>query len=339
MYIFMDESGSFAPVEPGQIGLSVVGALVIPEAKWDLVERKYRRIRLSLPKDANGEVKGRLLSEAQVDRIVRLLAASSCLFEATIIDMGRETPAGLEAHRDGQVRGITANVDNTYHPNLLGQLAELQDRLRDMPLSLYVQSVLMRQTIAEVLNHAQLYFVQRWPKDLANFHWVIDSKHPAKVTDPEDWWKETLAPLLQSHSLRNPMHLLEGADYSYFLAKYDMPMLDHLRHLVPDGEDQATNIKALIGDSFRFSSDAEPGLELVDVVTNATRRALKGNLGFTGWAHIPHLMVRQRGRQALRVVTLSGQAQRDVSAVYAGVVRQFGWGQRAMLTSPTRREE
>jgi hypothetical protein len=277
MYIFMDESGSFAPVEAGQIGLSVVGALVVAEAKWGLVEKKYRKIRPSLPMDLNGEVKGRLLNEVQVARVVRLLADSSCLFEATVIDMGKETQSGLEAHRDGQVRGITANVDASHHPNLLGQLAVLQDRLRAMPLSLYVQSVLMRQTIAEILDHAQLYFVQRWPKDLANFHWIIDGKHPARVTDPEDWWRETLAPLLQSYSLRNPMNMLVGADYSYFLAKYDMAMLDHLQHLVPEGQDRATNIKAIIGESFRFSSDAEPGLELVDIVTNATRRALKGS--------------------------------------------------------------
>jgi hypothetical protein len=335
MHIFMDESGTFAPVTPGAVGLSVVGALVAPEATWALVQRKWARKRLSFPKDRAGEVKGRLLNETHVAEVVDLLIKSSCLFEAAAIDMGIETQEGLQKHREGQIAGITAHVKDTAHPNLINQLRELQQRLRLMPMPLYVQSTLMRRVVAEVLQHAPLYFVQRWPKELANFHWLIDGKHVDKVTDPEDWWKETLAPLLQTHSLRHPMPMLEGADYSWFDAKYDMDMLDHLRHLVPAGEDRGINIKAVILESFRFSAGADAGLELVDILTNATRRALKGNLGRTGWGRIPELMIRRKERHALQLCTISGSGDREIVPAYASVVRAFGYGRRSMLTEST----
>jgi hypothetical protein len=52
--------------------VSVVGALVIPDVMMDNLSKKYAKIRENLPKD-NGEVKGRLLNERQVDKVVMLL--------------------------------------------------------------------------------------------------------------------------------------------------------------------------------------------------------------------------------------------------------------------------
>jgi hypothetical protein len=47
-------------------------------------------------------------------------------------------------------------------------------------------------------------------------------------------------------------------------------------------------------ESFRFSCEAEPGLELVDILVNGTRRALMGNLKLEGWRSIPELMIHRR---------------------------------------------
>jgi hypothetical protein len=49
-----------------------MGALVIPDARRSVIERKYAAIRRDLPRD-KGEVKGRYLNEAEIDRVVRML--------------------------------------------------------------------------------------------------------------------------------------------------------------------------------------------------------------------------------------------------------------------------
>lgn len=48
-----------------------------------------------------------------------------------------------------------------------------------------------------------------------------------------------------------------------------------------------TNLRKMITEIFRFSSDPEQGLELADIVVNATRQAMIGNLGMPGWQHPP----------------------------------------------------
>jgi hypothetical protein len=80
VYIFIDESGVFVP-SPTRPGISLVGALVIPEGRIANVVRKYKVIRARLPKE-RGEVKGRLLAEAEVSEIVDLLRRNECLLLA-----------------------------------------------------------------------------------------------------------------------------------------------------------------------------------------------------------------------------------------------------------------
>jgi hypothetical protein len=83
--IFIDESGSFTGFHAGSI--SAVGALVIPDVMMDKLTKKYAKFRTSLPQD-NGEVKGRLLNEKQVDKVVMLLARNEVLLEITALDLG-----------------------------------------------------------------------------------------------------------------------------------------------------------------------------------------------------------------------------------------------------------
>jgi hypothetical protein len=66
MHIFIDESGPFGGI--GQFpSVSLIGALIVPDARLASLERQYKRLRPNLPKDEKGEVKGRLLNEQQVE--------------------------------------------------------------------------------------------------------------------------------------------------------------------------------------------------------------------------------------------------------------------------------
>lgn len=319
MFIFIDESGTFTPVAQGKHSISAVGALIIPEQKYPLLLRRYERLRHSLPKNQRGEVKGSRLREDQVAAVCDLLRKNSCIFEIVALDMGIEDVAKIEAHRAGQAEGLTKHLDERYYQSLIDQVWALRRTLEIMPLQLYIQTAVMSELLAKVLIHAPLYYVQRNPAEILNYRWVVDGKEVNKLTLAEDWWSKTMMATLQSKSRASPMLMLEGADYSAFRQKFEKPMPSYL---VEFGfkDEPSIDIKKIMTESFRFSSDAEPGLELVDIVTNATRRALQGSLGRDGWSGIPRLMIHQRG-QYINLISLSG-ADADLlpKPLYADVI-------------------
>jgi hypothetical protein len=51
------------------------------------IGKKYAKFRDKLSQE-NGEVKGRLLNEKQVDKVVTLLVRNEALFEITALDLG-----------------------------------------------------------------------------------------------------------------------------------------------------------------------------------------------------------------------------------------------------------
>ena len=328
MNIFIDESGSFATHKEACNSVSVVGALVVPEWQSPKLLKKYAQLRPTLPQE-KGEVKGRLLNEGQVARVLELLRRNSCIFEGVAIDMGAETEAGLSAHRTGQAEALTRHLTDKHHPEGVKAVWALRERLEAMPLPLYAQSCVTIQLIGNILRQVPVYWAQRVPREILNFHWVIDGKEVGRVTNAEQWWSTTMLGLLQSRSYRDPMIALEGVDYSDFDAKFKMKVPDWLKEHMP-GVDQALNLQLLLRESFRFSSEPEPGLELVDIVTNATRRALAGNLQAEGWAGIARLMIHTR-EQYLNVVTLS-RKPREIRRPYARLlVEGFRTGGRNMI--------
>jgi len=186
VHIFIDESGTFTG-SPSQPSVSLVGALVIPDARLARVERQYRALRADLPND-KGEVKGRLLRERDVDFVVTMLARNNVLLEMKAVDMGMHSGAAVAAHQERQAELITERITERHHPNLRAQMEGLRRRLEKMTPQLYVQSAATFELIATVIDHATLFYCQRIPKELAAFHWVIDGKGKGQVTDWESWW-------------------------------------------------------------------------------------------------------------------------------------------------------
>ena len=120
----------------------------------------------------------------------------------------------------------------------------------------------------------------------------------------------------------SPCAPLEGADYSFY---------DRFTGKIDGGPEEGTDTSLLLAD-LRFSSAVEPGLELVDVVVNATRRALVGALGEPGWRSIPRLMV-HRKEPYIKFICLREGADVIRHPLYGQIVRQFfSSGGRLMLT-------
>jgi hypothetical protein len=220
-------------------------------------------------------VKGRLLSEEQAGQVVSLLKNKGAFFEVVTTDMSLNTEEVVNRHKRGQAQGITKNLTDEHQPTLVAESWKL------------------REHVAIVLRHATLYYAHRMPRELELFRWVIDAKDARQVTPWEEWWSLVVMPMLQSKFLSKPMwHLTEGADYSHFDRKFSTELDEFHKSLKPDRHtDEGTDIKKIMTDSFRFSSQAEPGLELVDILTNAVRRGMMGNLERGGWKDISSLML------------------------------------------------
>ena len=328
MHIFIDESGTFAHSSDAH-SVSVVGALIIPGGRLRDVERKYVTLKGRLPKH-NGEVEGRLLSEAEVDRVVSLLFKNEALFEVTAIDMGVHDEADIAKHKQGQQEGITKHLTDDHHPNVHEGCWDLRRRLEQMPHQLYVQSVSTFELIWRTIGHATMFFSQRRPEDLGAFYWVVDGKDRDRITDWEDWWSYVVMPSLQSKSLREPMGVFAEGDYSHF-RRFDTVLGEHLKPYAKDpSKNDATDLHTLLTEHFRFSSEPEPGLEMVDILTNATRRALTGRLGPDGWKNIPRLMI-HRPDHYIQVIALTQTPPKQTGYPYMPVLKHFSHGGKSML--------
>jgi len=327
MLIFIDESGSFAYTSR-PIGIALVGALIIPEGRIEQVIKKYNALRARLPMQ-DGEVKGRMLSEADIDRVVAILVRNEALFEVVAVDMAVHSLDGVEAHKKAQENAITNNLSNEHHPKVAEQIWDLRRRLELMPHQLYIQSVSTFELILTVVKFSTLYFSQRRPETLGQFQWVIDSKNKDCMTDWEDWWSYTVMPATQSKSFREPMGKLVEGDYSYF-QRFESAIPEYLRpHLKNPEAKSGLDAKKIITESFRFSSNPEPGLEMVDILTNATRRALVGNLGKHGWANIPRLMIHRKSHY-INMISLA-DAPKSHHYPYMSVLNYFSQGGKEIL--------
>jgi hypothetical protein len=114
-------------------------------------------------------------------------------------------------------------------------------------------------------------------------------------------------------------------------------LLNQRRILVtrPRADPTPLAIAKIMGDNIKFSPTASRGLELVDIVTNATRRALSGHLQQSGWARIPELMI-HRGNHYISMVTLEDDPESNRKYPNWETLIAYGKGGRVMLPSHLR---
>ena len=334
MHIYLDESGTFAGWDTNSDAISVLGALVLPSSRLDKIFAKYSKLRLSLPK-RKGEVKGFLLTNAQLIKVIGILARNEALFFPSFIDTGRQTLTEAEFHREKAIMALGENLTNGHSAELRAGVSDLQRRMAAFPVQLYAQSMVTMDLLHHAMEQMLLYHCQRNPKELSSFHWVIDAKDSKHVSDWEAWWSQTLVVWLQAISLATPAQFLRGGDYSYFkrFLFHDLPA--YLERHAPQNLDMTlgagVNLQLVFRESFRFSSEAEPGLELVDIVTNALRRALRGKMDESAWTHLSRLLI-HRADFNVRPVSMSFNDEMT-SRSYSYVLQKLRSGGRNMLTT------
>jgi hypothetical protein len=322
MHVFIDESGNFTGYHVGSI--SVVGALAIPDGNLPRLRKKYARIRKGLPTE-DGEVKGRLLSAVEIDRVVRLIKDRDAIFEVTAVDLGLHTAEGATAYQQ-RLAAEMEQLIPTFPDAIRHRVAAAANYIPQISAQLFLQALTTFELMHRVIGHTALFFSQRKPYTLGKFNWVVDGKNPQKVTNWENWLEFYATGALATLSARNPAPRPEPregllSDYTHF----DKAHTGGIGH--GEGIDPALLLKHVT-----FSSRVDMGLELVDILCNAIRRTLRGEIDRPGWFNIRKLMI-DRNESYIKFVIYGPSPDVELVAAYGATVSEgFRGGGRPMFS-------
>jgi hypothetical protein len=71
-----------------------------------------------LPKDKD-EVKGRVLDESDVAKVIKIARRAGLIYEATAVDLLSDLAAAIEEHRRAQCDLLTKNLTKEHRPPLV----------------------------------------------------------------------------------------------------------------------------------------------------------------------------------------------------------------------------
>lgn len=214
MNIFIDESGSFVNA-PNEGAFNAIAAYMSPERDRRELRRNLSSLKCSVGASVNTEIKLRNISEQQFFGFLENLSHLSGALYAVATDSGLNQPAAVAQHQVEQSANIVVHKDKLFHQAARDGLQALSERVSSLSPQLYVQLQCQVNLIDALIRNGVLYFVQRTPRSLGTFRWRIDQKNSTK-TEYETAFQQVLPAFLQSISLRNPMPMLIGADYSAF---------------------------------------------------------------------------------------------------------------------------
>lgn len=269
-------------------------------------------------------MKGRLLNEEQVNQVVTLLMRNEAIFVATVLDLRVHNENEVRDYKQKLGEGMLAKVTN-FREDVRREVQAASEYILQAPVNLFLQALTTFTVLHRVIARTTTFFAQRKPYELGSFAWVVDGKDGARVTKWEEWWAHYAQGALATMSRREPANMLPAefnADYSF----YD-------KFNAVDGEaEKGTSLKLLLK-NMTFSSEVLPGLEFVDILTNAVRRALTGNLQRGGWQNIHRLMMHENGSPYLSFVVFHEGEDIIRDAPYANTVHEgFSKDGRLMLT-------
>lgn len=333
MEIFIDEGGQFTRATDW----SVVCALALPDKEVGRARRKLAYLTRDWPKAPKGELKGGSLTADHLAALVDLLFARDGLFHVVAIDMVKENDEDLKDHKHKQCELLTAELTPEYYDSLVAEIWKLRKTLEGMPVQLYVQSKLMTELTAIVIDDTTMYFAQRRPRELGSSKWIIDAKDPCRITTQEKWWRDTLGPLQESRSRRQPFSRVAHSDFDYsFMDKSyefekEMWYPGKPRELV-----KGYDIKKILSEQISFKdSRLDILLQAIDILSNFLRRLLMGRIVDPAVAHtLGRLQIHRRPAtrvyQSIHILTLT-TADRTESAQVGRLLRQMSLSGRSMF--------
>jgi hypothetical protein len=297
MHIYIDESGSFVIPPTGGSKICAVAALVIPTSRHDQLLNEFIQLRNGWAILAD-EIKGSALDEAKVAEVISLLQKYEVLVEICAIDVGKQTEEQLTTYKQLVADKLIENLTPQHLPHVVDDVNQRREYLLKMSNQLFIQTLCVMQTISRVIEMATIYYSQRIPQELSEFHWTVDAKD-VRITQTEQWWSLMMLPFMEAESISRPMMVLEEGDYSHF--QRFVKILDHVPErnkdilCEADAPFEVNDVKMIMQENFVFAdSNKNAGLQLVDIVASAFTRAMNGNLQQEGWEDLGTLIIRRK---------------------------------------------
>ncbi len=258
------------------------------------------------------EIKGSELTDSQIEAVLWTLGRYDVVVEVAMIDAGAHGLEEIRRLRTEQGNNIVANLTPEHHSNLRAEMEALRQEWLSLSEQLVVQMYAMVAVIDSVIRNVTLYYAQHRPPELSRFDWIIDSKDIGK-TRYERVWEMVISPFLQDLSMRRPMAMVKGFDYSAF-ERFRSPfkeMPEHFRasaNIDPSDEPFiATDVARLMRESVTVpDSKSTPGLQMADIVANTVARAMNKKLPENVWRHVGRLTVqKEKGHHSIHPIMLS----------------------------------
>ncbi len=307
MHIYIDESGSYVIPPNNKPKVCCVAALVVPSSKNGQLLSDFVQIR-SRWGIATDEIKGSALDEPKIAEVISLLQKYDVLVDICGIDVGSHTEQQVTTYKHLQADKLIEHLTPQHLPTVIEDINKRRDYLLQMANQLFMQALSIIHLIGRVIEIATIYYSQRIPKELGEFHWIVDAKD-VKVTKSEQWWSLMMFPFMETKSITRPIVELEGGDYSYFERFYKT--LDSVpeRHRdvlnEADAPFEVTDIKMIMQENFTFADSRKyDGLQLVDIIASAFTRAMNGNLKKEGWEDLGKLII-ERKPQSISMIMLN----------------------------------
>lgn len=337
MNIFVDESGSFVAA-PRQNSWNCVAAYVSPE-----IDRKRLRDSLAILKRASGvsatsEIKLRDLRESDYFGFLDRLSKLHGILFVVATDAGMNRSEFVIEHQQRQAANLTKHIDKMLHATARQGLRELADRVKGLAPQLYVQLICQIHLIASIVQYGTLYFVQRLPRTLGAFRWRIDQKNSTQ-TEYEKAFVSLAPGMLESISLREPLAILEGADYRSF-QRFDYSEKERPTYLKDDygiyvkGDGPHLNIVKMMREDLKFEDSKQSlGVQAADLLAAGVRWCLRKQFNDCerGAVLLGRLMV--EGKERNLPMQLKGflKAGERVSPDVARLIRMMQRSCRAMV--------
>lgn len=336
MYIFVDESGSFASASKRN-AWNVIVAYMTPEFEQVHIRKLLLDLKTKTRTNQTQEIKLRHIHENDyVDFLLRLGQRQGILF-AVATDAGETNIDCIMKHRNSQAEEIVKHIDVMRFQSGKVALRNLAARVRCLSPQLYIQLKCQVVLIDSIIRYGVLYFVQRFPEELATFSWRIDQKNSQKTEYEKAF--ETITPAwLQSFSLEEPMMMLEDADYSPF-KRFSYPNGKAPNYLqtvyrIDVNTSDSTDIGKLLREDLQFvDSKQDTGIQVADLLASGLRRCLRE--GFSRNEVISRLLgsLMVQGKMNSLPVPLLGfeNKNRLVAGNVARLVRNMGTYSKPML--------
>jgi hypothetical protein len=146
------------------------------------------------------------------------------------------------------------------------------------------------------------------------------------------------SPVDRVEVVQRALRTIRGGDYrAHDRSKTEVS--DYKKQFATDAkEDDFFDLRPLLREHLRFSSQPEYGLEASDILVNVIRRSMSGNFQRRGWLPIRSLMI-HRAEQYVRIISLREDSREEQRVPYRRMLNDFRrrrsppHGRRAVSTS------